>query len=81
MVNLNTSIADMSFRTRPWITAQLDTRIRNGLQRGKIFTLGQLVDITEHELERIDQGLGVISRTAIKAALKDMGLKLKSRKR
>lgn len=83
-VDLDTPISEMDFgvpflRTVK-IKKQMDTKIRNSLQRGGIMTLGQLLDHTYEDLELIDEGLGIVSREVIKSKLASMGLKLKNRK-
>jgi len=70
-------IAEMDFRVHFWITKQMDTRVRNGLQRAGVFTLGQLLDCTRDDLEDFG-GLGVVSAEVIKCKLRSMGLKLKA---
>ncbi len=76
--DLGTRIADMDFRAsfvrESKLRRQLESRIKNSLQRTGTMTLGQLVDLTEDELP---EGIGVVSTEVIKAQLRTMGLALK----
>ncbi len=73
----DTPVAEIDFKAYQWITAKMDTRVRNGLQRAGIMTLGQLLEQTEPYLRDEVQGLGVVSVEVIKWKLKSLGLKLK----
>jgi DNA-directed RNA polymerase alpha subunit len=76
--DLDTKIEEMDFVVPPW-GSRMATRVRNGLLRGGVLTLGQLLEQTDSDLETIDEGLGIVSREIIKIKLKSMGLKLKGR--
>lgn len=78
-IDLDTPIAEVDFVVSPW-GKRMATRIQNGLQRGGIMTLSQLVEQTEADLECVDEGIGTVSIVIIKKKLDSMGLKLKSRK-
>lgn len=75
----DTKIAEMDFVLAPWGRA-MSTRIRNGLQRGGVMTLGQLLQYTKEDLDYLDEGLGVVCQIIIIKKLKSMGLSLKQRK-
>jgi hypothetical protein len=79
-VDLDTPIAEIDFKAtflrETKLKSQMDTRIRLGLQRGGIMTLGQLVDLREDQLP---PGLGVICAEVIRVQLAGMGLRLKRR--
>lgn len=77
LTDLDQPIAEMDFKAYFWITDKMDTRVRNGLQRAGIMTLGQLLEQTEPYLRDEVQGLGVVSIEVIKWKLKSMGMKLK----
>lgn len=68
--DLDARVSDLDFTTVPGVTSRLDTRIRNGLQRGGIMNLGQLCRMTD-----LPQGLGAWCARVIRHKLKSMGLK------
>ena len=68
--DLDTRVSDLDFTTVSGVTSRLDTRIRNGLQRGGIMNLGQLCRMTD-----LPQGLGAWCAQVIQKKLKSMGLK------
>lgn len=74
---LDQRIEDVDFRTKLYPSKQLAGRVRNGLQRVGIFTIGELVDCTKAELESFDHGLGVVSMLMIEAKLKSMKLRFR----
>lgn len=75
---LDVKIADMDFNASfirdAKMRAQMNTRIRNALQRKGIMTLGELVALSANEMP---DGLGIVSIEVIKATLRVKGLKLK----
>lgn len=75
--DLDTPIADISFGAsfirEAKLRKQLDTRIKNTLQRNGIMSLGLLVACKATDLP---MGLGVISIEVIKATLRTMGHRL-----
>jgi len=71
-----TPICEVDFATVKWVSRKLDTRIRNGLQRAGIMTLGQLCEHSAADLRRDAQGVGTICIEAIKQKLKSLKLQL-----
>ena len=65
---------EVSFLREAKLRRQINTRIRNTLQRNGIITLSQLM-----ELEMLPEGLGVVCHEAIRVKLAEMGLKFKAR--
>lgn len=77
---LEQRIEDMDFRVEGWISARMNTRIRNALQRAGIHTVDDLVRCCAADLADHVQGCGIVATVIVEMKLKSMGLKLKRTK-
>lgn len=72
---MKTVILDHRIKDMDFGNPQVNTRIRNVLQRNGIMTLGDLVECSDGDLWRMG-GIGSISISFIKLKLSKLGLKL-----
>lgn len=69
-------VTQVEFETAESVSRDLQTRIRNALQRAGIMTLEQLLTYSRKDLKRSRCGLGTTCIGGIEAKLADMGLRL-----